>query len=129
MGSERRSWTDQQVETIVGNLLRTGVLLAATIVLLGGILYIAHHGAAPPDYRVFRGEPAYLRGVAGIIADARAFHGRGVIQIGLLVLIATPVARVAFSAFAFAKQRDWTYVVVTLIVFGVLLYSLGVGAG
>jgi uncharacterized membrane protein len=127
VSSERRGWTDERVEAIVGNLLRTGVLLAAAVVLLGGLLYLAHHGASEPDYRVFRGEPASLRGIAGIVADARALHGRGVIQIGLLLLIATPVARVAFSAFGFAKEGDWTYVAVTLVVLGVLLYSLLAG--
>ena len=46
------------------------------------------------------------------------------IQLGLLVLIATPIARVAFSLVAFALQRDRIYVIVTLIVLAVLLYSL-----
>jgi uncharacterized membrane protein len=45
-------------------------------------------------------------------------------QLGLLLLIATPVARVAFSVFAFALQRDRLYVVVTLAVLGVLAFSM-----
>ena len=53
-----------------------------------------------------------------------AFHRRGLIQIGLLALIATPIARVTFSVFAFLYQRDWEYVAFTLIVLGLLLYSL-----
>lgn len=122
-----RGWSDQRVEKVVGNLLRLGVSLAAAVVLLGGVLYLVHHGLAAPDYRVFRGEAAYLRGLGGIVADARSLHSRGVIQLGLLLLIATPVARVAFSAFAFLGQRDWRYVVVTLIVLAVLLYSLTAG--
>ena len=52
------------------------------------------------------------------------WHSRGLIQFGLLLLIAVPVARVAFSVVAFALQRDRTYVVVTLIVLAVLLYGL-----
>jgi uncharacterized membrane protein len=113
------------VDEIIGNLLRAGVILAAAVVLLGGVLYLAQHSSALPDYRVFRGEPADLRGVPGIVKDARALDGRGLIQLGLLVLLATPIARVAFSVLAFALQRDRTYVVVTLIVLAVLLYSLG----
>jgi uncharacterized membrane protein len=58
-----------------------------------------------------------------------ALHGRGLIQLGLLILIATPIARVAFSVVAFLYQRDWTYVVVTLIVLGLLVYSLLGGHG
>jgi uncharacterized membrane protein len=76
------------------------------------------------DYGVFRGEPADLRDVRGIIRDTLALRGRGIIQLGLLLLIATPVARVAFSIFGFAKEGDRLYVVFTLIVFSILLYSL-----
>jgi len=70
------------------------------------------------------GEPTDLRSVSGIVKDALAFRGRGLIQLGLLVLIATPVARVAFSVAAFAMQRDRLYVVVALIVLAVLMCSL-----
>ena len=59
-----------------------------------------------------------------VTVGALALHARAIIQLGLLLLIATPVARVVFSVYAFARQRDWVYVVVTLIVLGVLLYSL-----
>src|SRR3954447_8696522 len=124
MSSTRGGWTDRQVDQFLGNLLRAGVMLAAVTVLGGGVLYLARHGTDPADYRVFRGEPADLRSPAGIVTDALALRGRGLIQLGLLLLIATPVARVAFSAFAFARQRDATYVAATLIVLAVLLYSL-----
>jgi uncharacterized membrane protein len=117
-------WSEQQVEEIVGNLLRAGVILAAVVVAVGGILYVVRHGGATPDYRVFRGEPADLRSVSGIVTDAWSMQSRGIIQLGLLLLVATPVARVAFSVFAFMQERDLTYVLVTLIVLAVLLYSL-----
>jgi uncharacterized membrane protein len=55
---------------------------------------------------------------------AMSLHGSGIIQLGLLFLIATPVARVAFAAFAFAVERDWLYVAVSTFVLLVLLYSL-----
>jgi hypothetical protein len=62
-------------------------------VLLGGIVYLVRHGEETPDYLVFVGAPADLRGVSGIVADALTFSGRGIIQLGLLLLVATPVAR------------------------------------
>ena len=77
-----------------------------------------------PDYRVFRGEPSDLRNLPGIVAEVADLRGRGIIQLGLLVLIATPVLRVAFTIFAFLEQRDHLYVVVTLIVLTFLLISL-----
>jgi uncharacterized membrane protein len=67
---------------------------AAVIVLAGGIVFLLHHGLASPDLKAFQGETSDLRSVGGIIAGALAGHGRGLIQLGLLVLIATPVARV-----------------------------------
>lgn len=119
-----KTWTDQGIENVMGNLLRAGVLLAAFVVSVGAIIYLLRHGSAPVDYRIYRGEPADLREVRGIIRDSVALRGRGIIQLGLLLLIATPVVRVAFSIVAFAKERDRVYVAFTLIVFSILLYSL-----
>jgi uncharacterized membrane protein len=116
--------SDQRMDEIMGGLLRTGVVLAAAIVLVGGGVYLMRHRVPVTDYRVFQGEPGDLRSVSGIFREALAFHGRGLIQLGLLVLIATPVARVAFSFFAFLYERDWTYILVTLFVLGLLVYSL-----
>jgi uncharacterized membrane protein len=127
MPSERPGWSDEQVERFLGNLLRFGVLSAATVVLLGGILFLARHGTESVVPREFRGAPAELRSVPGIASEVVSLRARGLIQFGLLLLIATPVARVVFSVFAFARQRDWTYVAITLIVLGVLIVSLMYG--
>ncbi len=117
-------WTDQKTEEIIGNLLRAGVLLAAMVVSAGAILYLVRHGEAPADYNIFRGEPTDLRHVRGILKNTREGHARGIIQLGVLLLIATPVVRVAFSVFAFALEKDRMYVIFTLIVLSVLMYSL-----
>ncbi|HTX14876.1 MAG TPA: DUF1634 domain-containing protein [Candidatus Baltobacteraceae bacterium] len=122
--AQSKSWTDERIEIIIGNLLRAGVILAAAIVLAGGALYIAKYGRQKPEYGVFHGEPSDLSNVSEIFHQAISLHSRGLIQLGLLILIATPVARVAFSVLAFAAEKDWLYVFVTLIVLGVLLYSL-----
>jgi uncharacterized membrane protein len=122
MSNESES-ADRRMDELMGVLLRGGVILAACIVLAGGMVYLARH-PYPIDYRVFQGEPRSLRAVSGVLSEAMAFHGRGLIQLGLLVLIATPIARVAFSVVAFLYQRDWKYVVFTLIVLALLLYSL-----
>jgi uncharacterized membrane protein len=115
--------TDQHMDELMGLLLRSGVILAACIVLIGGTIYLARH-PRPSDYRVFQGVAENLRTIPGIFGEATAGQGRGLIQLGLLVLIATPISRVAFSVLAFFYQRDWKYVVFTLIVLGLLLYSL-----
>jgi uncharacterized membrane protein len=117
-------WTDQTIENTVGNLLRIGISISATVVALGGAIYLMRHWSEPVHYGVFTGEPSEYRNIPGIIHRAMALGGRGIIQLGLLLLIATPVARVAFSAWAFAEEGDRMYVGFTVIVFGVLLYSL-----
>ena len=120
---------DRRVDEIMSVLLRTGVVLSAMFVLAGGIVYLARHQMPVTNYRVFQGEPAELRTAPGILHEALALRGRGLIQLGLLILIATPIARVAFSVLTFLYQRDWTYVVVTLVVLGLLFYSLLGGHG
>ena len=124
MSGTRPGWSDQEVEETVGNLLRDGLVLATAVVILGAVIYLARHGGEEPEYRIFHGEPPDLRGITGIIEVTRDWRGRGFIQLGLLLLLATPVARVAFSIVAFAMQRDWLYVGITAIVLGVLLYSI-----
>jgi uncharacterized membrane protein len=121
--------TDKRMDEIIGRLLQVGVILSAVFVLSGGAVYLARHPEPVMDYRVFQGEPENLRTVPGIFHEALAVRGRGLIQLGLLILIATPIARVAFSVLAFLYQRDWTYVVVTLIVLGLLVYSVLGGGG
>jgi uncharacterized membrane protein len=120
---------EKRMDEIMGRLLRTGVILAAAFVLTGGAVFLARHPEPVTNYQVFQGEPAELRTVSGILHGALALRGRGLIQLGLLILIATPIARVAFSVVAFLYQRDWTYVVVTLVVLGLLVYSLLGGSG
>ena len=117
-------WSDEQVETIIARLLQTGVLVAAAIVTLGGILFLIRHGLSLPHYSVFTGEPSGLRSVSGILTDTLTLQGRYLIQFGLFILLATPVARVAFAVVAFAFERDRLYVGVSLIVLAVLVYSL-----
>ena len=65
-----------------------------------------------------------MRTFAGILADIGQFRGRGIIQLGLLLLIATPVARVVFAIIGFALEKDRLYVVVAALVLGILLFSL-----
>jgi len=120
----RPAWNDQRSEQVIGNLLRSGVILSAVVVFLGGVRYVWKYGTAARDFAVFRGEPNDLRHISGILRDSFTLHSRGIIQLGLLLLIATPVARVVFSVASFAMERDRLYVCVTLIVLMLLLYSL-----
>jgi uncharacterized membrane protein len=124
MENHQANPSDQRLEATLGTLLISGVVAAAGVVLAGGLIYLWRHGASPPDYRVFRGYSSDLRGVRGILREVAAGSGRGLIQLGLVLLIATPVARVALSLVAFARSRDLLYSVFTLIVLATLASSL-----
>jgi len=115
---------DERLELTLGTLLRVGVLLAATVVVVGLAIYLARHGLQHAAYTRFVGEPPQLRSIPGVLARAFEVRGRGIIQLGLLLLIATPVARVAVSLVGFARERDRTYVLITTAVLAILLYSL-----
>lgn len=118
------AWNDFRIEIIVGILLRTGVILAASVVLFGAVLYLTRHGHEIANYTAFHGEPESLKNPVEIFQGVIQMNARAIIQLGLLLLIATPVARVMFSAIAFAMERDPMYVVITLIVLAILLFSL-----
>ncbi|MGB8537275.1 MAG: DUF1634 domain-containing protein [Acidobacteriaceae bacterium] len=114
----------RQLDCKVGLVLRTGVLTSAGVIFLGGVLFLFRHGRETPDYRTFHGVAPELRSLHGIAVGAIAGHALPIIQFGLLLLIATPVARVVFSVFGFALEGDYLYTTIALIVLAVLLYSL-----
>jgi uncharacterized membrane protein len=115
---------DHRLEAIISVLLRTGVMVSALVVLVGGVCYLSEHGQEQPQYHVFHGTPATYRTISAVIHAAGPSDCRAVIQLGLLLLILTPIARVAFSLVGFGLERDGTYAVVTSIVLVILIYSL-----
>ncbi|MFI5322506.1 MAG: DUF1634 domain-containing protein [Thermodesulfobacteriota bacterium] len=124
MEDKKNAMSDERMDLIIGNLLRIAVIISAVFVLIGCVIYLLRHGLEMPDYGVFTGVPKNLRDLRDIIDVAWQIRSMGIIQLGLLILIATPVARVAFSVIAFLIERDYMYVVFTLIVLTVLLLSI-----
>jgi len=108
----------------MGNLLRYGVMLAAGIVLIGAVIYLFQHGQEQPSYHAFLGEPKHLTNLSLIWNTAFQGSGRSIIQLGLLMLIATPVARIIFSILGYLWERDFLYVAIASIVLLVILLGL-----
>lgn len=115
--------SDDRLNQVIGRLLRYGVFISAGVVLIGALVYLIKHGSEVPNYAKFQMAPAPLRHPLGIFDQAFHFTASGIIQLGLLFLIATPVARVLLSVFAFFRQRDYLYVVITLVVLIILIFS------
>ncbi len=127
MTPDRRAEIDRKLEVVIGHALRIGVIAAAVLVLTGGAFYLAEEGSAAPDYHHFYPAARYSHDLAGIVRNAVALNSYGIIQLGLLVLIATPITRVLLAVVGFALERDLLYVIATLIVLAVLLYSFVTG--
>lgn len=115
---------DRQVDLVIGRLLQIGVFAAAAIVALGAILFLAQHGARRAEFTAFVPGPTTLRTVGGILRGALAFDSAAIVQLGLVLLIMTPIARVLFTLVAFIIQRDRLYILITLVVLALLLYGL-----
>ena len=118
------SWTDERVEKLLGTLLLTGVIISGLVVFIGGVLYLLRYGRDPVRYENFDPQQASLHSIVEVGRSALHGDGRAVIEIGLLLLIATPVMRVVFSMVAFALEKDRLYLGLTLIVLVILLLSL-----
>ena len=119
-----RALSEQKLAELIGRLLTIGVAVAAFVVLVGGIVDLAASARENVDYSRLEPMPPSLRHADGIVGGALKFEGPALIQLGILLLIATPVARVAFAALAFMRQRDRLYVTATLIVLCFLLFGL-----
>jgi uncharacterized membrane protein len=114
----------ERMEGLIGRLLIIGVTVSAFIVIVGGVLYLIRHGGAPVIYQIFRGEPIDLRTIDGVTREARMLTGRGLIQFGLILLVAVQVLRVALTVWLFYSEQEWKFVGISLVVLAALVYSL-----
>ena len=113
---------------IIGNVLRYGVIISSVLVGAGVIMILA--GDKSPSFPSFLnqlissnyGKPTinFSSLVAGILSLNPIF----IIQLGLLILLATPIVRVAASILLFAAEKDMIYVALTVFVLVVLLFSI-----
>ena len=115
---------DKDIQVIIGWILRAGVALSLGIVFIGGIIFVYRHGHSIPDYRVFKGVPYFIRSPDGVINGILNGKGQAIIQAGIILLIATPIIRVAFSAIGFVIEKDYLYTVITLVVLLILIGSM-----
>jgi uncharacterized membrane protein len=116
--------TDKEMELSIAGMLRFGVSLSAVLVFLGGILYLRHPWLKAPAYEHFVAEREHLRGIAAVLRGALHRDAKSVIELGILLLIATPIVRVAFCIVGFARQKNRLYVFISTSVFAILIYSL-----
>jgi uncharacterized membrane protein len=124
MAVAKQRLQDSDIEQIMGNLLKFGVFTSAFIITIGAAFYLFQHGTNIPNYRNFAGEPKRVTELHSIWVSAIQGRGRSIIQLGLLVLIATPIARIVFSIIGYFLERDYFYMILTLLVLGIILYNI-----
>jgi len=121
----------RKVELLISGLLRVGVVTSLLVVVLGTVLSFAHH----PEYlsskselgRLTRPGAAFPHSLFEVWDGVKHARGQAVVVAGLLLLIATPVMRVAVSVLAFVYEKDRVFVVITTIVLAFLLLSFVLG--
>lgn len=118
---------DQDLEVIIGNLLRLGVIISSLVILTGGVIFLFNHGLTKPDYHTFRGLTGSLHSISSVVKGASKGTGENIIEFGVLLLIATPVARILFSILGFIAEKDRLYIVLTLIVLFIITSSVLLG--
>ncbi|HEX7692643.1 MAG TPA: DUF1634 domain-containing protein [Sediminibacterium sp.] len=124
MKTAKQPLRDRDVERIMGNLLRYGVLASSMIVFTGAVVYLAQHAQDAPHYTHFEGEPSGLKTLGDTWRSAWQGNGLAIIQAGLFVLIATPVARIIFSIISYLLEKDYLYLLITGTVLAIILCNL-----
>ena len=104
-----KTFRDTDMQAVIGWILRLGVLLSMSIIFIGGIIYLYRHGQVTADYHTFKGVPDFVHNTSGILNGIITFRGRAIIQAGIILLIATPIIRVIFSAIGFILEKDYLY--------------------
>lgn len=120
----RKYWQDKDIQSVIGKMLRWGVLSSAAVTSLGGLLYIFTANKELPPYHTFHDVPAQYKSLRGIFTGLLHLDSLSVIQFGVLILLATPIARVLFSIFAFLLEKDYLYVVISTIVAAIIFFSM-----
>jgi uncharacterized membrane protein len=121
----------RRAELIISAVLRIGVVSSMVVILAGTLLSFLHHReyvTSPAELqRLTQPGAAVPQTLHDVGVGVAQFRGRSVVAAGLLLLILTPVIRVAASIVAFVIQRDRTYVLITSLVLLLLLLSFSLG--
>jgi uncharacterized membrane protein len=115
---------DKDMQSLLGQVLRAGTVISISIVFIGGIFYLYRHGHTIANYRVFKGIPDFVQHPEGIFNGIFTLKGQAIIQFGIVLLIATPIFRVIFSAVGFVLEKDYMYLGISLLVLSIIFISM-----
>jgi len=125
---EKEKFGEKDFQMIVGNLLRYGVWISLSVALIGGILYLLHHGGDTVNYAVFKeNDRSIFEVISAVLTGVTFGEGESLIFLGIILLFLTPVLRVLLSLFSFLLEKDYLYAIITSIVIVIILVSVFLG--
>ncbi|MFC3562823.1 DUF1634 domain-containing protein [Pedobacter jamesrossensis] len=113
--------TKNGLQAFIGNALRIGVITSFSFILFGGISYLIAHGSHFSDFTSFK---IYTVPLKEMFKGVLSLNSKSIIQLGIIILIATPIMRVVFSAISFALAKDILYTGITLLVLLIIAFSM-----
>lgn len=116
---------DRDLQSFIGNLLRIGVLVAMSIVLIGIVLYMFQYGHETVHYSVFKSDNVFV--LSDFLQELRRGNSAAIMELGVIVLIVIPIARVLFTMVGFWLEKDKMYTLIAFIVLCIIAYSLFFG--
>ena len=120
-----KSYTDFDLNRSVGNLLRVGVIASVLTSLFGFVKLFTEGFTMPKDYTSLEVTEEHIW--KNFWNSLLNFEGMAIIQLGILLLIFTPLVRIIFAMMGYLKEKDYTYVLISLIVLGIMLVSFLLG--
>ena len=119
-----KKFKDTDMQLLLGRVLRAGTVISISIVFFGGMIYLYRHGHTIANYKTFTGIPDFVQHFQGLVYGALHVKGQAIIQIGIILLIATPILRVICSAIGFVLEKDYMYVGISILVLFIIFMSM-----
>ena len=120
----QRGFKDKDMQVIIGWILRVGVAASMVFVITGGIIFLYRHGYSQPHFQDFNKVPDFISSIMGVIQGVIHIKGQAIIQLGIVLLIATPILRVAFAGIGFLVEKDYLYTFISLLVLLIIVASM-----
>jgi uncharacterized membrane protein len=119
-----KKFKDRDMKLMLGHVLRAGTMVSVGVVFIGGVFFIYRHGQNISNYHTFKGVPDFIQRPSGVFRGILAFEGQAIIQFGIALLIATPILRIVSSAIGFVLEKDYMYLGISLLVLGIIFFSM-----
>ena len=123
----RKTFTDVDLNRSVGNLLRLGVVLAVTTSIIGFVKLFLEGFEMPRKYTMLNMGTSSEKVWGHFWETLCKGEGMAIIQLGILMLIFTPLMRIIFALIGYLKEKDYTYVIISSIVLAIMAISFFTG--